>query len=349
MNKKLLLELFRIPSKSGEETKVQEFICNYLTTININFDVDAYGNIYNINKKDKPIIGAHMDTVQETADCHMARYIDLKKNGTIKGYGVIGGDDKCGIYTILDLLTNGHTDINFAFFVEEETGGVGSRAFVKDNDITHIQCGIVLDRKGNSDILCVQNNYGTKEYQNYLKEIGKQFNYSPACGTFSDADQLSEQISACNLSCGYYNAHSKHEFVVLTDLQNCINFTHSIIKNLSDIKFKAPEKNWNRKYYGKYSKFYYNDYYDDYDDDYDYLYGNKKHNIDLHNNVEKDYKEINCSICGCKFFQKDINKITTIGMNLCNYCYNDLYDELIRFEHAKVEEQINIEKEVEAL
>lgn len=313
MDTKLLLELFHIPSQSSKEHRMKEFLCSYLKSISIPFTMDQAGNIYNISHKNKPILSAHMDTVQDNFDILMSKFIDVK-DGIIKGYGVIGADDKNGIYAILDLLKNGHTDINFVFSVEEEIGGIGSSFFVRKNDLSHILYGLILDRRGSGDIICEYNEYGTKKFESVLTQIGTHYGFKPGKGTFSDADSLSDQISCANLSVGYYNAHCKNEYLVLSELQNTINYVHSIIKNL-DVKFESPDKTF---YYSGSSYGWLNDVSktsgfvrgDGYDDDYLYPIETAE----------------TCELCGS---HKTPSKyVKTLQLFLCKDCVEDLRWEL---------------------
>lgn len=306
MNTKLLLDLFHIPSQSYHENRIQEFIANWLDERGIEYNVDEVGNIYNISQKNRPLLSAHMDTVQDNFDVMMAKFIEIKA-GIVKGYGVIGGDDKCGIYAILDLLDGGHRDFNFVFSVQEEVGGIGIEYFVEENDLSHISWGLVLDRRGSSDILCNESHeYGTKDFAQALLSVGKNFGFSYGQGTFSDADYLSDQISCANISVGYYNAHQKNEYVVLSELQNTINYVHSLVKHL-DTKFKPPHKvfsfsGWNKRGKG------------------DYVYEDE---FDIYNG----YQEIEvCDICGAT--TDDVKALKSIGFKLCNECRVDLLQEL---------------------
>lgn len=308
MDTKLLLDLFFVASQSTNEKPMRKFLVDYLTSINIPFSEDTCGNIYNISHENKPLLSAHMDTVQDDFDILMRKYINIQ-NGIIKGYGVIGGDDKCGIYSILDLLKNGHDDVNFLFTVEEESGGVGSSTFVHHNDLSHILYGLVLDRRGAGDIICYNNNYGVKYFEEVLTKMGNSFGYKPSTGTFSDADFISSQISCANLSVGYYNAHSKNEYVVLHELQNSINFTHAIIKNL-DIKFDAPPVS--HRFANAYSTTAWAN------DMNDYLYP-----------YESSDKP--CELCGSTEGKQ--THIKTLGASICQYCIDDLKSELIEAEY----------------
>ena len=235
--KKLLLELFKIPAPSGKEVGVQVFIMNFLDLHNIPYHVDEKGNIFNILQDEKPLLSAHMDTVQRMKDCRNIKYITLKDN-ILKGQGVIGGDDKCGIFIILQLLkTRKELDFNFLFTVEEECGGHGSREFVEKQDLSHILYGLVLDRQGNGDILCVLNNYGSIEFEDALWLIGDEFGYKPNGGIFSDADYLKEWFSCANLSVGYYNAHTRYEYVNIDDLMKSYRYVNTI---LNEVKTYFP-------------------------------------------------------------------------------------------------------------
>jgi hypothetical protein len=171
-------------------------------------------------------------------DAALAKFIKIRGN-VLSGYGVIGGDDKCGIFIALTLACANLC--NFVFSVEEESGGHGIKTFVAEQDLSDIPYGLVLDRRGNADIICTKNSYGVAAFERILLEIGKIYGYKESSGTFSDANFLSEKISCANLSVGYYNPHSKSEFVDIDDLKIAMNFTNAIIKNVTE-KFEAPSK-----------------------------------------------------------------------------------------------------------
>ena len=307
MDQKLLLDLFRIPSQSYKEDKTRNFIMEFLKKEGIEFTVDEMGNVFNISHKDRPLLSAHMDTVQDDFDSLMSRFVTIKK-GIVKGYGVIGGDDKCGIYTILDLLANGYSNkINFVFSVQEEVGGMGIEHFVKTNDLSHILYGLILDRRGTGDIICSNNDYGTLEFEGVLETIGKHFGFSKNTGSFSDADYLSEQISCANLSVGYYNPHQKSEYVVIEDLKNTINFTHQIIKNVYT-KFDAP---------AKVSKYNHGNYW----------FGTFDNDFPTDDEHSKAWA---CDCCGER--KHDLFYISTFEVSVCETCALELYYDVQKIE-----------------
>ena len=290
-----LLELFRIPSMSTKEDRMKSYVEKRLTRMNIPFETDDYGNIYNITNKDMPMLNAHMDTVQDEDDVELASFIKIREN-VLSGYGVIGGDDKCGIYVIFKLLEEIPT-LNFLFTVEEELGCVGSGYFVKNQknnkELDNVLYCLTLDRKGNEDILCVNNSYGSKEFQEVLHDAGKEFNYSPSTGTMCDADKLNDFFSCCNLSSSYYNAHTKDEFVLLDGLQQTYEYVHKIVTTVKE-KFPLAKK----ETYG-YSGYDYTGYGDysgqEYDSSYHNYNGYNGHNYNGHegyDTFDEDYYDI---------------------------------------------------------
>jgi tripeptide aminopeptidase len=238
MDLKLLERIFQTPARSRAETQMADVIRDVLTQSDVPFATDEVGNVYSLNQKNVPLLSAHMDTVQDEVDAALAKFAKIRGN-ILSGYGVIGGDDKCGIFIALTFAMAGMC--NFVFSTEEEVGGNGIKHFVNKQDLSHIPYGLVLDRRGYKDIICTKNNYGVEAFEKMLIEIGKVYKYEQSSGIFSDANYISEQISCANLSVGYYNPHSKSEFVNLLDLKNALNFTNAIIKNVKE-KFSAPSK-----------------------------------------------------------------------------------------------------------
>ena len=238
MDKKLLLDIFHVPARTFFEEQMSLFIKNYLNKYRIDYNEDKHGNIYNLSYPDKPILNSHMDTVQDENDSMLQHFAKIRGN-VLSGYGTIGADDKCGIYLILDIIRE--RKVNFLFTVEEEIGCVGAGHFVAENNIRSFPYSLTLDRFGSSDIICYNNEYGTLKFQNDLSAVGKKFGYNPAKGVLSDADQISDQLSCANLSVGYYNHHTKTEFVLVNELEVARNYVLDIIDNLKE-NYAAPKK-----------------------------------------------------------------------------------------------------------
>jgi len=247
-----LMELFRLQSRHKFNQPVQDYICSKLDSLKVPYTRDKYGAIFSVTADNFPIIIAHTDTVRDVNDDKNAPSLlrITKKEGLhiISAPGcVLGGDDLCGVYMLLKMIEE-DKHINFYFSNNEEYGMEDtSRLFVKTHDLSHIPYGLVLDRRGNSDIICFQNNYGTMEFEKILAEMGKDYGYSPTRGMMCDADFFRNQISVANLSVGYYNAHSKKEVVVWEHLVNAYKYASKII-DVNTCKFE-PNNEYLSWYY----------------------------------------------------------------------------------------------------
>ena len=184
-----------------------------------------------------------MDTVEDENDSALMQYIRIFDSPVygkyLRGYGVIGGDDKCGIFITLSLLRKYKNKLNFVFSINEEKGMTGIQSVVNSQDFSKVLYGIVIDRRGAGDIICVDNSYGTKEFEAALKKVGDPYGFKPARGSCSDANHIRSKVSCANLSSGYYNPHSKKEFVILDDVQNSMDYIDSIVSTITE-KFAAP-------------------------------------------------------------------------------------------------------------
>lgn len=344
-----------------------EYVKNILDELKIPYFVDPYGNIYNLDNENVPLLSAHMDTVRKSSDFCIGAFLTEEEDAEeIFSGGILGGDDKCGVYLILKVLESGRK-ANFIFSRDEEIGCLGIKALLRPNwkentELTDkiknncLYC-LVLDRKGNSDIICYNNNYGTIEFENALEKISNEgkFGYKGATGLCSDANTIRDFISTANLSVGYFNPHSAKEYIIKNDLKKAYDYVLAIIDNL-DTKFPKLEyssysyKNYGYGYPGylqfyqsESTKFYQNknknyDYYDDlYDiwDDDDYgMYGYSAK--DKISSYDKNKKCV-CSFCG---FSENSEKISDFMMpdgtefKICSFCLDDMETEIKRI-HSK--------------
>jgi putative aminopeptidase FrvX len=255
MDKKLLKEILSIPSYSGNERKLVNFICEFLEENKIPYKVDELFNIY-CTKGDAdiyPCVVAHTDTVHNNN--HIDVRTELKKNcrnvlkEAYKGYNAkgkptgIGGDDKAGVFACLTLLLE-LPALKAAFFVSEEIGCKGSKeadeAFFEnvgyaiqfdapyDYMVTEVSSGVPLfDRR--SEFFKKANNV-LVEY--IIPEYGSH--------PFTDVYALKKlfDFSCINLSIGYYDHHTADEYVILEDVENGIKIGREMIASLGYEKYK---------------------------------------------------------------------------------------------------------------
>lgn len=246
MNVDKLVEVLGIQSYSYDQKLMVEYIEQQIAPIECSYYFDN-DNIYITkgNATKYPCVVAHMDTVHKIVED--LTVVDL--NGNLTGFNAIkmeqtgiGGDDKVGVFVALQCLEM-FDNIKIAFFRDEEVGCHGSYeadvSFFKDCNIV-LQC----DRRGNADF--INNASGVKlssnEFQDEIAPILKNYGYKFHDGMMTDVMALKElgiKASMANISCGYYNPHSKQEFVNIDDVSNCLDMVIDIIEHIGDRTFNC--------------------------------------------------------------------------------------------------------------
>ena len=161
---------------------------------------------------------AHLDTVHK----ELPSIICYSKDGDhMMSPQGIGGDDRCGVYIILSLLEKLSFKPYVLFTMDEEIGGLGASAFVDymmAHDIPELKYIVEYDRKGNED--CVFYRCDNQDFVDFVE----QFGFKEAYGTFSDISIIAPEfkVAAVNLSSGYYNPHTEHEYVSFKDMHRII-------------------------------------------------------------------------------------------------------------------------------
>ena len=178
---------------------------------------------------DPILLTAHMDTVHK----RQCKKISVKKRDgktILSSKDGIGGDDRCGIYMILQIIKETNLRPYVLFCEDEEIGGVGSKKFcITDyvDDLCDCLFFIELDRANDHDLV----------YYDDANELFHDFcsdttGYKESYGSFSDISNLSPAcgVSSVNISCGYYNAHTTDEYVVFEEMEKSIEATIALMK-----------------------------------------------------------------------------------------------------------------------
>ena len=179
------------------------------------------------------LLVAHMDTVHKDP----VKLITYSDDGnTISSPQGIGGDDRCGIYMIMEIIKKHRCSVLFA--EDEEMGCIGAKKFVKNNYIKDLEFNymIELDRKGSKDAVFYE--CDNPEFEEF---ITRSEDWETAPGIFTDICTLAPEIgcAAVNFSCGYYNAHTTKEYVVLPEMEANINKVCKLIeRTTADDKFE---------------------------------------------------------------------------------------------------------------
>ena len=207
------------------------------------------------------LLTAHMDTVHVHKIIDFYEYVDTNGNHIISSPQGIGGDDRCGIYMILDIIKEYKPSILFC--EDEEIGGIGSNKFCRTefiNELAELKYLIELDRANGNDAV-----FYDCDNPEFTKFIEDNTGYKKTHGSFSDISHLAPmcKVAAVNFSCGYYRAHQ------LTEEVNVEEMLHTIetVKKLFEVEceqFEYIEKKYT--YYNRFGSHWYDD--DDYYDDF---------------------------------------------------------------------------------
>lgn len=227
--------------------KTQNELIAYIVTVLSNYGYDVIrenGFIY--AKGNIPILlTAHMDTVhKETVQVIHTALIDDKYY--ISSPQGIGGDDRCGVYAILEIIK---THKPYVLFCEnEEIGCLGALAFCNSSyikDLSKLKYLIELDRANANDAVFYQ-----CDNPEFTKFILKHTRYQEAHGSYSDISKLAPKcgVAAVNLSCGYYEAHNVKEYVVWEELLHTIDIVKDLLETECE-QFKYIEAQY---YYSRY-------------------------------------------------------------------------------------------------
>ena len=182
------------------------------------------------------LLVAHLDTVHKALPNHI--YFDENKDALYSPTG-IGGDDRCGVYMIFEVIKKFNCSVLFC--EDEESGMIGAGKFTKTDLSKSLEFNYIIefDRKGSNDAV-----FYDCDNDEFEKFITKEF-YKTAYGSFSDISEVAPALgcAAVNLSCGYYNAHTLDEYVVFSEMEDSIEAACKILERTTESdKFEYVEK-----------------------------------------------------------------------------------------------------------
>lgn len=181
------------------------------------------------------LLVAHLDTVHKELP---KNFIYDSESTIISSPQGIGGDDRCGVYMILEVIK--HYNCSVLFCEDEEIGGVGAEKFIKTKLAKSLNFNYIIefDRQGSND--AVFYNCDNPEFEEFITDEYYRTTY----GSFSDISVIAPMLgcAAVNLSCGYYKAHTTNEFVVMSEMEDSIYAACNILeKTTEDDKFEYIE------------------------------------------------------------------------------------------------------------
>ena len=230
------------------QPEVKAYMKSYLSSAHYHV-IDEPGFLY-AKGKVPVLLVAHMDTVHNE-QCKEINHV----NDKISSPQGIGGDDRCGVFIIMNLVK----ELNCSVLLceDEETGAVGARNFTKatykykddsgeEIDVKYIEnlgvnYMVEFDRKGNND--AVFYSCDNKDFIDFVEDMTC---FKWARGSFSDISVLmpAAKLSGVNLSCGYYNAHQLNEYVIYDEMMDTLEAAKAMIKEKCEKPFEYVAKKY---------------------------------------------------------------------------------------------------------
>lgn len=206
---------------------------------------------YILVKGDAPaLLVAHMDTVHHV----QVKDICQTKNGNIlMSPQGIGGDDRCGVYALNVVYEKSAVKPWMLFTCDEEVGCVGASAFCSmyrkgtlPKELDNLKLIVEIDRKGKND--AVYYDCGNKEFEEYITSKG----FKTTFGSVSDISYVAPElgVAAVNLSSGYYEAHTLHEYINRSHLNATIKAVTEIVADSAKPDFPKYEYVEDRRFIG---------------------------------------------------------------------------------------------------
>lgn len=195
--------------------------------------------------ENKVCLVAHIDTVWDEGDSGQAKhkqwhkitkeqkeiFYDYKQRVIWSPSG-LGADDRAGIYACLEAFSNIPEPYKPIVLLTncEETGGDGAFEAIDEFEellADNVSFFVELDRRGCGEAV-FYNNEG-KEFIDYVESFGFEEHF----GTFSDVSIICDFLGICgvNLSIGYYNEHTKYEYLNLNDMEYTTKKIFDILKD----------------------------------------------------------------------------------------------------------------------
>lgn len=220
--------------KMKQET-VKKFVTNELLEY---YDEVYTGEGFVFAKGTYPVLlVAHMDTV------HKETVKRIKYDGAvISSPQGIGGDDRCGVYLVLEMIKKFKCSV--VFTEDEEKGCIGATSFTKSECIDmceNIKYIVEFDRRGHNDAVFYQ--CDNPDFTKFVESTGY---FKKAWGTCSDISVIAPvlKIAAVNLSSGYHNEHSAKETINLIEVETILKEAMKLVALEVEKPYEYIEKSY---------------------------------------------------------------------------------------------------------
>jgi len=171
-----------------------------------------------------PVLASHLDIYdgrppQEIRTGAGERFVTGWSNGE---RSILGGDDRNGVWTMLQLIRSGRHELGYFFSTDEELGRKGAIALTDSGLLKELSSRIAyfvqIDRRGTKDLAWYKWDSGSSIDNTDFKAALQQFRHARrtfrlAAGTKTDILVYCEAsgLAGNNISEGYYDEHHEAE------------------------------------------------------------------------------------------------------------------------------------------
>jgi len=196
--------------------------------------VSSKGKFLLVKGEAPVLLVAHLDTVHKEP---VQTICTSQKGKILMSPQGIGGDDRCGVYALVNAHDASEKKPWLLFTCDEEIGCIGAKAFAEEyekgqlpTELSDIKLIIEIDRRGSKD--AVYYDCGNEDFEDYISSKG----FKTEIGSFSDISIIAPVMGvvAVNLSSGYYNAHTLHEYINVDHLETVIRKTADIVAEAAE-------------------------------------------------------------------------------------------------------------------
>ena len=217
------LELFKT-ILTLEQQELHDFLYEFLQEYYTETELLEIDNNFLFARGDiKICLVAHLDTVHRIKPSEESIFYDQEKYVMWSPHG-IGGDDRCGVFIIINLIMHGYKPY-VLFTWNEEVGGLGAK-HAAETMKPKLDFLIQFDRRGSKE--AVYYDLDAPDFEDYINSFG----FETKWGTYTDICELAPEwgCAAVNLSAGYDKEHTSSEMISLLVLNDTLQKAAKILE-----------------------------------------------------------------------------------------------------------------------
>lgn len=228
-------------------------LLNYLVKLDSDTITDNDNYVYLPGDNEDICLVVHIDTMRIDNRVKLVQHNNIVRNI----HGILGADDRAGVYLALKLHKKHNCPVLFTNYEESGCKGVEEFCNIIDNEYLFVDTKlfIQLDRAGTGHYVAY--NHIPHDTQQFVESFG----LIQETGSFSDIAVLSDNydIPSVNIAIGYYNEHTVNEYLNIQELVEAYSVVSDMLTCLDLLEFTRIDKHNQYIQYDTISDNYYND------------------------------------------------------------------------------------------